>query len=118
MYEKGEGVQRDDSEALKWCVAAAEPGHAGSQNNLGVRYETGEGVTKDIIQAFHWYSKAAANGFEWLREHAENSPGNPRKVGTNYAVMMPATPPNKGFLATSLPPELRPSSKAAAEPWR
>jgi uncharacterized protein len=62
MYEKGEGVQRDDSEALRWCVAAAEQGHAGSQNNLGVRYETGEGVTKDIVQAFRWYSKAAANG--------------------------------------------------------
>jgi TPR repeat protein len=34
MYEKGEGVQQNYSEALKWYKKAADQGHAGAQSKL------------------------------------------------------------------------------------
>ena len=38
MYGSGDGVPKDDAEALKWFRKAAEQGHATAQFNLGLRY--------------------------------------------------------------------------------
>ena len=43
MYYKGEGVPKDDKEAVMWYRLAAEQGDAPAQVNLGVMYR--EGVT-------------------------------------------------------------------------
>ena len=46
MYAFGEGVAKDQVEAVKWYRKAAEQGDADAQYNLGVRYAKGEGVLK------------------------------------------------------------------------
>lgn len=46
--------------ALEWLHKAAEQGHAGAQNRLGVMYERGEGVPVDLVQAYTWFTLAAA----------------------------------------------------------
>ena len=41
---------------------AAEQGHAGAQNELGVMYSKGQGVPQDYHEAAKWYRKAADQG--------------------------------------------------------
>ena len=60
MYDNGEGVAQDHSEAARWYRLAAEQGLAEAQNNLGVLYEDGEGGARDNVKALMWYSLAAA----------------------------------------------------------
>ena len=62
LYETGEGVPRDDAEAVKWFQQAAEQGHTDAQDSLGRMYRFGLGVAKDDVEAEKWFSKAAGNG--------------------------------------------------------
>ena len=62
MYAKGEGVLKDDAEAVRWFRLAAEQGDASAQFNLGVMYAKGEGVLKDDAEAVRWYRLAAEQG--------------------------------------------------------
>jgi TPR repeat protein len=61
-YETGDGVPKDDAEAVRWYRKAANQGYALAQYNLGVAYENGEGVKKDKSEAVRWYRKAAEQG--------------------------------------------------------
>ena len=65
MYANGEGVLKDDAEAVRWYRLAAEQGHAGAQNNLGLMYANGEGVAQDLAEAVKWYRLAAEQGDAW-----------------------------------------------------
>jgi hypothetical protein len=56
---KGNGVPKDDVEAVKWYRKSAEQGNADAQYNLGVCYEYGYGVPKDHAEALKWYLKPA-----------------------------------------------------------
>ena len=67
-YAKGQGVARDDYDAVKWFRKAAAQGHAESQYSLGVMYENGRGVMKDESEAAKWYRKAAEQGHAMARE--------------------------------------------------
>jgi Sel1 repeat-containing protein len=58
-YANGDGVAKDQVEAVKWYRKAAEQNLANAQNNLGVCYEYGKGVAKDQAEAVMWYRKAA-----------------------------------------------------------
>jgi hypothetical protein len=62
MYNFGEGVPRDDMEAVRWLRKAADQGHADAQNHLGLMCKIGMGVPKDIAEALRWYRKAAEQG--------------------------------------------------------
>ena len=62
MYAFGEGVLKDDAEAIRWYRLAAEQDHSSAQYNLGVHYANGKGVLKDDVEAVRWYSLAAAQG--------------------------------------------------------
>ena len=62
MYADGEGVPKDDTEAVKWYRKAAEQGEALAQAKLGLKYDTGEGVPEDDVEAVKWYRKAAEQG--------------------------------------------------------
>ena len=63
MYVRGQGVTRDDVEAVRWYRKAAEQGHAGAQYLIGLAYYNGAGgVTKDDVEAVKWYRKAAEQG--------------------------------------------------------
>src|ERR1700720_1095493 len=59
MYEGSRGVKRDYSEAIRWCLVAAEQGDAYSQSRLGILYEKGHGAERDEKLAARWYAKAA-----------------------------------------------------------
>lgn len=62
-YVKGEGVPKDQVEAVKWFRKAAEQNDAGAQYNIGVGYYNGEGVAKDPVEAVKWYRKAAEQNY-------------------------------------------------------
>ena len=61
-YGIGEGVDKDQREAVRWYRKAAEQGDAWAQYNLGVAYWNGEGVDKDQREAVRWDRMAAEQG--------------------------------------------------------
>lgn len=63
MYERGQVVAQNLSEAIRWYRKAADQGEPTAQNNLGVMYQQGMGVTPDNTEAMRWYRKAAEQGF-------------------------------------------------------
>ena len=67
MYDNGEGVRQDKSEAVRWYRKAAEQGNANAQCNLGMAYQSGEGVRQDYEEARKWYRRAIEGG----NEHAQ-----------------------------------------------
>ena len=74
-YANGQGVAKDESEAVKWYREAAEQGFARAQHNLGVFYAIGHGVTQDYSEAVKWIRKAAEQG----------DPEAQRNLGVFYA---------------------------------
>ncbi|WP_397597383.1 hypothetical protein [Sphingorhabdus sp.] len=62
MYGRGEGVEQNYTEAVKWYGKAADQGLAEAQYNLGFSYNKGEGVEQDYVQALKWYGKAVNQG--------------------------------------------------------
>jgi len=62
-YAAGQGVAKDDAEAVRWYRKAAEQGDAQAQNKLGNAYNKGEGVAKDETEAVRWYRKAVEQGY-------------------------------------------------------
>ncbi len=63
-YTNGNGVERDDAEAVYWLRKAAEQGYANAQIDLARRYIEGRGITKDDAEAARWTRKAAEQGDE------------------------------------------------------
>jgi TPR repeat protein len=59
MYAEGQGVARDEVEAVKWYRKAAEHGHAEAQFYLGMMYYSGRGVAQDGREALYWFRRAA-----------------------------------------------------------
>jgi TPR repeat protein/HEAT repeat protein len=57
-YQYGQGIAKDDAEALRWLRRAAEGGSASAQHDLGFRYEQGDGVQEDPVEALRWYRRA------------------------------------------------------------
>jgi len=62
MYETGDGVPQDYTQAMAWYLKAAEQGEVSAQSNLGVMYQKARGVPQDYKQAVYWYRKAAEQG--------------------------------------------------------
>ena len=58
----GFGVNKDERKAFEFVKKAAEQGHAGAQNRLGLCFEKGKGVQQDYQKAVYWYTKAAEQG--------------------------------------------------------
>lgn len=61
MYEKGQHVAQNYTEALRWYKLAADQGFANAQLNLGRMYDRGWAVAQDDAEAVRWYKLAAAN---------------------------------------------------------
>ena len=62
MYANGEGVPKDDAEAVRWYRLAADQGDARAQLELGLMYANERGVLKDDAEAVRWYRLAADQG--------------------------------------------------------
>ena len=63
MFQRGDGVQRNDIQAAKWWRLAAENGLADAQNNLGVIFAEGKGVIQSDVESAKWYRLAADQGY-------------------------------------------------------
>jgi TPR repeat protein len=61
-YATGDGVPRDDVEAVGWWRRAAEQGFVDAELSLAAAYLNGLGVPKDHAEAVMWYRKAAEQG--------------------------------------------------------
>lgn len=61
-YREGNGVPRDDAQALHWYTTAAERGDPYAQDNLGSMLLRGIGCRSDSTAAVHWYRAAAEQG--------------------------------------------------------
>lgn len=82
FYEKGTGVEKDYSEAVKWYRKAAEQNHPSAQSSLGSCYEKGQGVEKNYTEAYAWYNLASATFPETARERdALEKTMSPQQVG-------------------------------------
>ena len=69
-YYKGEGVPKNDKQAMQWAQRAATQQDAAGQYLLGGFYDIGCGVPEEPEQAFAWFQKAAAQGHvqaQWPR---------------------------------------------------
>jgi TPR repeat protein len=62
MYLRGEGVNQDYQQAVKWFLLAAEQWDAYSQGKLGGMYDAGLGVVQDNKEAVKWLQLAAEQG--------------------------------------------------------
>ena len=62
MYDFGEGIPENDSEAVKWWHRAAGQGHRSSQVMLGIKYREGAGVRQDFALAAELLRRAAVQG--------------------------------------------------------
>jgi TPR repeat protein len=64
VFQEGLGAtqQGRHEDAARLYRLAAQQGHAGAQNSLGVAYARGEGVPADASEAVSWYVKAANQG--------------------------------------------------------
>jgi uncharacterized protein len=58
-YQRGNGVAKDDAQALKWFRQAADGGNVTAMAYLGEIYRSGQGTGKDFAQAAVWLRKAA-----------------------------------------------------------
>ena len=61
-YFKGEGVPKDDVQAVAWFRKAADQGDADAQYTLGAMYGLGKGVAMDVVQSYMWIELAANQG--------------------------------------------------------
>jgi uncharacterized protein len=82
LYEHGQGVPRDYTQAAKNYETAALQGHSIAQNNLAHLYSNGLGVSKDVTRAFRLFLAAAQQGnriAQWNLGHAYcDGDGTPR----------------------------------------
>lgn len=62
MYQKGEGVEKNDKEALKCYRLAAEQNYKPAQLALFFMYKNGEGADVNNTEAYKWLLIAEANG--------------------------------------------------------
>lgn len=61
-YFWGQGLPKDNTEALKWYRKAAEQGNADAQSQLGALIGNGCGIAQDYGEAIKWFRKAAQQG--------------------------------------------------------
>jgi len=83
MYEKGQGVAQDYSEAAKWYILASEGGHSYAQNNLGVFYKYGRGIAKDLVQAYKWFDLAASGSLEAEEANRDRAVANKESIAAD-----------------------------------
>lgn len=57
IHDYGDGVAKNQAEALKWYRLAAERGDRVSQSRLGTMYLNGEGTPKDEKEGWRWINE-------------------------------------------------------------
>jgi uncharacterized protein len=63
MYDAGQGLPQDDTQAAHWERKAAEQGHAYAQANLSFRFYT----ANNFPEALEWCQRAAHSNLAWAQ---------------------------------------------------
>ena len=84
-YHNGEGVPRDDVQAMQWFLRAAEQGHVTAQATLGAYYWAGRGVPQDLSKAYFWSALALAQGDENSKSRLEGLASQMTRAQTSAA---------------------------------
>ena len=85
-YYRGEGVERDYTQAVYWYRKSAEQGNAEAQLYLGYCYYKGEVVEQNYIQAVCWFRKSAEQGIASAQYNLGYCYYNGKGVEQNYAL--------------------------------
>ena len=64
MFSSGDGVPKNETQAAKWFLKAAEEGLPEGQFSLGQAYLNGNGVVMNTELALDWIQKAADNNYK------------------------------------------------------
>ena len=105
MYMNGQGIPKDDAQALFWLRKSADQNYAPAQNNLGVMYQSGAGVPKDIQMAIAWYRKAAEQGNPLAQESLKKLASAASQQGqTGFRPPSRPSSPNVGGQFPTTPP--------------
>jgi len=75
---------KDDKQAFKWFIKAAEQGHSTAQHYISIMYSVGTGVTQDDKQAVKWQIKAAEQGNSAAQYYLGNMYTNGKGVTQDY----------------------------------
>ncbi len=62
FYSRGDGIAKDDAQALKWYLRSAEQGYEKAQLEVSILYYAGEKVPEDLFKAYKWGLQAAVKG--------------------------------------------------------
>lgn len=62
IYERGIGVEQNQTKAALWYEKSAEQGYMDAQYNLALMNASGRGVDKNLERAVMWLTKAAQQG--------------------------------------------------------
>ena len=62
MFQSGNGISKNESEALNWFKRSAGRNNVNAQYELGLIYQHGKGVKTNINTAKKWYKKCADQG--------------------------------------------------------
>ncbi|MDD2784168.1 MAG: tetratricopeptide repeat protein [Sulfuricurvum sp.] len=62
IYERGIGVEQNQSMAVQWYEKAAEQGHVDAQYNIAIMYVAGRGVDQNTSKGMMWLANAAKQG--------------------------------------------------------
>jgi serine/threonine protein kinase len=105
-FENGQGVLKDQFEAVKSHHLAADQGNAQAQYNLGVCYENGRGVRKDHVMAVKYYRLAADQGhiraqfnLSWCYQNGIGVAKDELEAGRLYRLSADVTPSNLGSVS-------------------
>lgn len=63
QYAEGDGVIRNNKEAIRWFEKAALHGQVEAQYHYGLALLNGRGVLQDYKEAFHWIEQSAQRGY-------------------------------------------------------
>ena len=117
LYERGEGVKRDDYTAVKWLAAASrKANYAPAQYSLARMYVDGRGVGKNLAKAREWLGVAAGQGHAESQRLLAELGGKPVAVAaapTPAPAAAPVTPPSPPPVAAA-PAAVAPAAPAAA----
>jgi len=61
-YASGLGIEKNDNEALKYYIQAANQDYSDAQHELGWWYFNGTCVDENILEAKKWFERGANNG--------------------------------------------------------
>lgn len=83
-YLRGNEVEINVDEAIRWFEAAAKQGHAKSEYKLGYLYYTGKGVKRNYRRSYDWLSKAANRGYAPAQYYLAKLYSNGRGTRKDY----------------------------------